>query len=67
MSDKDKIPEFPGEWRKRESMPHGLNDAGHLNNIAYFSCGEWQRGLTSEDVQYWVRVGSERERGLSDE
>jgi hypothetical protein len=56
------IPGLPGEWRMRESFPEGLDAAGHLNNIAYFSNGEWHRGITTEQVQYWIRVDSNREQ-----
>jgi hypothetical protein len=56
------IPGLPGEWRMRESFPNGLDAAGHLNNIAYYSCGQWQRGITTEKVQYWVRVDEGRDK-----
>lgn len=55
------IPGLPGEWRMRESFPNGLDAAGHLNNIAYYSHNEWHRGITSEDVQYWIRVDGGRD------
>ena len=62
MTTADYVPPLQGEWVKRESLPNGLDDAGHLNNIAYYQYGNWHRGLTSSPVQYWVRVDDGRDR-----
>ncbi len=55
------MPPYPGSWVKRESLPNGLDAARSLDDIAYHSetRGDgygWNRGLTSCNVQYWVRV-----------
>ena len=58
-------PPFPGNWVKRESLPNGLDHAKSLTDIAWYNPrpGEahgWNTGLTSETVQYWVRVDDAR-------
>jgi hypothetical protein len=57
-------PPMPGQWVKRESLPRGLDHAKSLLDIAYFNpnkgdCHGWNVGLTSQDVQYWVRIHEE--------
>lgn len=56
------VPPFDGVWIRREDCTAGLDSAGHLNNIAYYSHREWHRGITSESVQYWVRIDDRRDK-----
>lgn len=50
------IPGLPGEWVKRERFPNGLDAALTLSHIAYCHYGQWETGITSSEVQYWIRV-----------
>lgn len=53
-------PPFPGIWVKREEVTGGLDAARQLDDIAWYSEHDrkWVQGITSEQVQYWVRVCS---------
>lgn len=59
------VPPFPGRWVRREEIEGGLDAAGSLANICYWSedrgpRGEWDMGITSErPVQYFVRIDKE--------